>query len=484
MIRAACTAALVMFVGSAGAQTVVVREAGPDPVGLRLQQLLANPATTIVVRDTVDIPRDSTILGPLVVVGRRVSIAGEVRGTVIVAGGDLFLRPGVRITGDAIAIGGGTYGTMLGVVTGAESSYRDFTYDAGREADTIYLRYRQTYVERAGGPVYLPGVLGLRIPSYDRTNGVSLGIGPALEVKGMTADAVAVYRSNLGVVDPQLTIAQSLSSRASADVFVGRNTRTNDAWISGRLGNSINVLLNGRDERDWYRATVARTRLNGALTPLGTTSIGFQSERATDVRPQARTTGAPWSITSRHSVEGVLRPNIPFAGSSTNSILLGQTLNWLGPDYQATVSVNDEIAISSSRFQQFSANVKVSFATFGTQRFRAELHTSIGSGPEQRYGCLGGSGTLPVEETFSMCGNHVLYVDNRYEIPISKVVLPMVGSPTLTFRYALGGAAVGGLPGLAQNIGVRLAIPFARVQVMHDPAAGKTELSAGLSLSR
>jgi hypothetical protein len=482
--RAASVAALLFFGGALGAQKVVVRDAGPDAAGQRLVQLLANPATRVIVADTVEIARDSTIRSGLVIVGRRATIAGEVRGNVIVAGGDLFLSPGVRIGGDAIAIGGGVYGTLLGVVTGTQESYRDFTYDVERSGDTVYLRYRPTYVERIGGPLSLPGVFGLRIPTYDRTNGISLGIGPAFETKGLRANAVAVYRSNLGRVDPQLSVTAPLTRRTSADLFAGRDTRSNDDWINSRLANSVNVFINGRDERDWYRATVIRAHLSSFLTPLGATAIGVQMEKASEVRPLPGSGGGPWSITGRHSVEGMLRPNIPFVGTTTHSILLDQTLTWAGTDYQASLTASDEMAVSTNGFQQFTGNGKVSFATFGLQRYRGELHTSIGDGPEQRYGCLGGSGTLPVEETFSMCGNHVLYIDNRYEIPISMIVLPLVGSPTLTLRYAVGGAAVGALPDLAQNIGVRLSVPFLRVQLMYDPSARKTKFSAGLSLSR
>src|SRR6478609_7994295 len=65
--------------------------------------------------------------------------------------------------------------------------------------DTSYSDYHES-------PISLPLGVGLRIPSYDRVNGLALPWGPQLNVgdEVLQADALVTYRSNLGKWDPSL----------------------------------------------------------------------------------------------------------------------------------------------------------------------------------------------------------------------------------------------------------------------------------------
>ena len=77
--------ALMLASALAGAQqpTVVVRDAGPGPVGQYLATVLGRPDTRIVVADTFTVARDSTYPAALVVIGRHVNVRGRVGGDLV-----------------------------------------------------------------------------------------------------------------------------------------------------------------------------------------------------------------------------------------------------------------------------------------------------------------------------------------------------------------------------------------------------------------
>src|SRR5689334_10898207 len=121
--------------------------------------------------------RDASYPTTVIVLGRDAIVEGAVRGDVIVVGGNLYMHPGGRIAGRAVSIGGGVYESMLARIDGGISSYRDFTYDIAVSNGIYVLRYREV-VARETSPVSWPGVFGFSIPTYDRSNGLSIGVGP------------------------------------------------------------------------------------------------------------------------------------------------------------------------------------------------------------------------------------------------------------------------------------------------------------------
>jgi hypothetical protein len=229
MTLRSCLAALVLAGAVAGAQqpTVVVRDAGPGPVGRYLDELLRKPGTQVVIQDTVSIGVDSAVAGALVVIGKHANVAGAVNGDVVVVGGDLFLKPGGRIEGQGMAIGGGAYNSLLGSVRDGLVSYRDFTFDAEQVSGVVELRYRENYVPARRSVFSLPAVYGIRIPSYDRANGISLPVGPTIEVGVASVDLLATYRSQLGTVDPTVTTRMQVGLKLLLLASACRETLTN-----------------------------------------------------------------------------------------------------------------------------------------------------------------------------------------------------------------------------------------------------------------
>ena len=128
-------------------------------------------------------------------------------------------------------------------------------------ADTGYVEYHES-------PISLPLGIGLRIPTYDRVNGVTLPWGPQLLTNDETLElnALVSYRSHLGNWDPSLEGYVRPGVANEIKLYVGRGTFTNDSWIRSDLMNSLAVLFVGSDARNYYRADRATLRFTRSIT--------------------------------------------------------------------------------------------------------------------------------------------------------------------------------------------------------------------------
>lgn len=481
------------------AQTVEISDLGPGRAGRWLRDDLRAPH--VLLRsdsaNPIALRRDTMYASTVIVLGGPATVASNVHGDVIVVGGDLFLHPGVEISGRAIAIGGGVYETSLGNVRGGIYPNRDFTYRVTSRPDgTIALEYEPLEM-RDVRVVTLPGFYGVRIPSYDRSNGLSFPIGPtfSFDTARIEVDALATYRSQLGVVDPSLDVRASIGRRLTLVAGAGRTTPSNDRWIYSDIANSLTTLAVGNDVRNYYRADRAEGRLGyrfeGAVSTL-TLSLGARDERAWSVRPDSGALGGPWSLFGRSDAERehMLRPNPRVIAGMIASALGGARLEWgdqgvnlmLGAEVEAPWS-----AVEDRRFVQTTLDATVAFPTFATQSVQVESHAVLTSGdttPPQRFAYLGGAGTLPTFELLQFGGDQLFFVEGRYIIPVDRITIRVLGSPTFTLRYMAGAAGIGRLPPIEQNLGVRLAISLLRVDFVVDPASRAGRVSAGLSLFR
>ena len=498
----AATAVLVSPNGAGAQETVaprvIIRDVGPGRAGRWLREALARPH--IVLRSDsltpIVLARDTSYDRTVIVIGGHAKVAATVRGDVFVVGGDLFLRPGVDVSGRAVAIGGGVYRTTLGRVGGGLYPNRDFTYRVTTLPDgTLVLDYELLEV-RDVRVVNLPGFFGVRIPAYDRTNGLSIPIGPtfSLDTGRVEVDALGIYRSQLGEIDPRLDVRASIGRRLSATARVGRTTATNERWIYGDIPNSMTSLFAGRDARNYYRANRAEARVSyaweGATTSL-TLSGGGLAEEARSTRPDSGALGGPWSLFGRRdSEEGMLRPNPRVRHGRVFSALGGAALEYEDQGFNATLRALSEFpfdAVGGGGWFQTTVDGTVAFPTFLAHRLEIESHAVITTGdsvPPQRYSYLGGSGTLPTFQLLEFGGDQLFFAEGRYIIPIERIRIRVLGSPTVTLRYMIGGADIGEFPTLEQNLGVRVGISLVRVDFVVDPASGKSETSFGLSFFR
>src|SRR5260370_11439733 len=145
-------------------------------------------------------------------------------------------------------------------------------------------------------------------------------------------------------------------------------------------------------------------------------------------------------------------------------------------------------SLANAHFVQMTVDGQINVPTFGLQRYRFDVHAILSRGdtaPLQRYGYLGGAGTLgTIEPLLSLGGDELLFLENRYIIPVPALKLPLVGSPTVTLRHILGTAAVQHLPALTQIVGLRLSPLLVRGELLMDTRTRKAEFHAGLSLAR
>jgi hypothetical protein len=493
----AAVVALALAPGLLAAQNVVIRDMGPGQAGRWLRSALAEPH--VIIRADSAHPavlrRDTTYNENVIVIGGPAEVASTVHGTVIVVAGDLFLHPGVDIRSRAVAIGGGVYETSLGTVRGGTFAFRKFTYRVTVLPDgTLALDYELTEV-RDTRVVTLPGFYGVRIPSYDRTNGLSLPFGPTLsfDTARYEVDLLGVYRSQLGAVDPQAQLRGTIGRRLTVELNGGRYTETNERWIYSDIANSLHTLWSGSDARNYYRAD----RVDGSVawllettTAQFTINVGARTEKARSVRPDTGVLGGPWTLLDRNDPFGRLRPNPHVLPGTISSALGGVVMAWANQGVTANLSAEVEVPFSTpdeSRFVQTTLDGFVGFPTFGTQTVEIESHALVTAGdtaPPQRYSYLGGEGTLPTFDLLQFGGDELFFAEGRYIIPVDRIRIRVLGSPTVTLRYITGGAGVGKLPSLEQNVGVRLALSFGRLDYLVDPASHRSKFSVGLSIFR
>ncbi len=362
------------------------------------------------------------------------------------------------------------------------------------EPDTAYVIYDE-------GPLTLPLGIGLRVPSYDRVNGLTLPWGPKLSIgDDAEFDALVSYRSHLGNFDPSIEGELRPGYRNEIKLYVGRGTYTNDAWIRSDLINSGAAFFVGTDARNYYRADRAALRFTRTLTAAAftfTPFLGGSVEK--DWSTGSRTpTSRPWSVFGRSDSLKMLRPNPAVLKGNIGSIVGGTGMEYFRGEVEAKFAATVEHAFRSpveqcffapggglpcvierGSFTQGTLHGEVFFPTFSTQTFAFRGHAVISgdSVPPQRYAYLGGSATLPTVDLLALGGDRLFYAEGEYMIPIERIMMRFLGSPFVALRYAVGSAGVSDLPPFIQNLGVAVGISFLRVDYSIDPAGNRSPFS-------
>jgi hypothetical protein len=371
-----------------------------------------------------------------------------------------------------------------------------------RAQDTTTAPVDTSYVEYSEPPITLPMGIGLRVPSYDRVNGVTIPWGPQLALgdERVELNALVSYRSNLGNWDPSLEGFLRPGDANEIKVYVGRGTFTNDSWIRSDLLNSLATLFVGSDARNYYRGDRAALRFTRTLSTAAvalTPFIGGNIERdwsTGSLTPDK----SPWSFFGRKGNLRMRRPNPRIAKGRINAILGGSGIEIArgGLDGRLDVTVEHAFkaptfpcaaippvgppACGDAAFTQTTLDSRVKFPTFGTQTFEFKGHAVLAGGdilPPQRFAYLGGSGTLATVNLLALGGDNLLYVMGDYVIPIDRIVLPVVGSPFVALTYSAGNAGLGTIPPLIQNVGVGAGFSLFRVDYSIDPARNRSPLS-------
>ena len=491
MTRALLVAALLLP-SAAHAQDVVVRDAGAGRGANIIRRVVAGPHVVRAGSSPLELPRDSTITSSLLVLGRPTYLASRVQGDVVVVGADLFLRPGADVSGRAVAIGGSVAETSLGRIAGGAESLRDETYAVERANGQYRLDYRSLRVEQRDPLLQLAGFKGVKIPTYDRVNGLSVPVGVLLQLgnHALELEPYATYRSRLGVVDGALDVRTRESAPFRFAGRAARDTRTNDAWIYGDLINSATSFFVGSDTRNYFRADLGEGRVIRRIERDAFTVEPFLGGRLERVWPISAV-GNVWSVFGRTDSLKMARPNPLVERGSIGSALAGvefRTVGFITSRVHVNVEQSVSAPVGTSTFTQLTLDGSVELPTFRTHMLKMHAHgvgTRGDAAPRARYAYLGGSGTLKTLDLLEQGGTALIYLESRYLVPIERVVLPLVGSPTLTLRDAFGAAGVGALPGLQHEVGIGIGVSVFRVEYTR-AVAGKRgdEFGVGISLSR
>jgi hypothetical protein len=309
-------------------------------------------------------------------------------------------------------------------------------------------------------------------------DGLSVGWYPSLVLRDsvLRISPGITYRSNLGVFDGNVTAAAQFDA-VFLNVTAARLTRTNDGWIQKDFPNSFMVLCCGKDFRNYWRADFGEARAGYKLAePSATLTfwLGARTEKASSVAA-----GGPWGITGTSSPYSMYRPNPSIDSGTTKSWLGGVDATFGGADHPIHALVQVERSIdtpSGTPFTQYTANVDGSRHIARDQDliFYGHLITTQSTAtPPQRYGYLGGSGTVPTLGLLSEGGDHLGYIEADYQYTFSWIDIPFTTSPTLAAAYVAGSAGVGSFPTMTQNIGTRFEIKPLRWDLFYDPRSGQ-----------
>jgi hypothetical protein len=485
-----------------GQSDLQVNGPGKSKAMITVRRALAS-AHELMLTDTsrrLVVPRGSEVSHTLLIIGGDASVGATIRGDVIVVGGDLFLQPGASVEGRAVAIGGAVYGSTLASTKGGTESIRDETFELVPLTGDVPVGQRRLVYRFIGGReprVDLPLVEGLRIPSYDRVDGLSMPWGPVLRpTSRLELDPTVTYRSHIGEWDPGIVARYSLGPQYTLTLDARRTTRTNDAWIYSDVLNSLNTLVRGADTRNYYRADrgeLELRRFDSYVTPALELErfVGVASERGWSVGARDTLGSRPWSPFGRSDADKMARGNPPIDRGRISSAFVGVLARYQLTDVRMTGLVRVEVPWESpadERFGQITLDGTIQFPTFGVQRFRSDVHfvATVGdSAPPQRFAYLGGTGTLPVmEDPLSMGGDQVLHIDSRYEMPLPRFRVPFLGPPTVSVRHRIGSAGVRRLPRFVQNVGPLVTLSFVRLEYTIDPATRDWRFKLGLSFAR
>lgn len=448
------------------------------------REILARNAYVFIDRDTT-LGGDFRIPGDLVVYDADVRLEGNVEGSVLVLGGDFWIRPGGRVGGSVAVLGGGVYPSGLAIVerdsifvTDPRGGVEIETRPTGREGEYVAA----AEIRHPPRPAFFSPVVG-PFPTYDRVNGLTLyasaDIHPTREQDGPVVRVWGAYRFEqenkpggglrwrvpLGVQGLELTGEAS------------RATRTNDAWIRGDVANSVRALVLGRDYRDYWDADVLRVMVERPVgTPLiaGETWLGPRGGLQVS-EDRTLPTQSPWSLRDH---EGLDRQNPAVLEGTIVSLLAGTHFAWRGTSTSFDGDLDVEHALSApgdATFTQalFEGDYRTRALRTHQLQVYARVMTPIGSrdAPPQRRGILGGGGTFSTEPIGFFRGDHLVFIESSYVIPVNKVELPLVGIPSVEVVHAVGAAWTGNdEPEWVQNAGVGVIFALARVRVLINPA--------------
>jgi hypothetical protein len=476
---------LLLMLGMASplrAQRVQLRGYGEADLDAVLRAA-TSPGTLVLVRDTL-VKAGDTIRTNVLVLRARFILEGTVVGDLTGVEANMYLRPAAVVTGKVTNIAGGLYPSELA---------RTGSIDDRPLAPYHLLRSGDDYVIE--GTVRRPalGLLGgFRMPEYNRVDGLRVEVGPSIALPPF-AGLEPTIRGSIGYA----TEREDFLGRAALELKRGRSmvvvgweddvTATNDAWIRGPLTNSIAVLWEGKDYRNYH--AVDRTYLEfRRILERGARVSGYWL-RAQNEQVHPLAAGDPWTIFEPDSIRS--NPLVP--RDRVTSAFLGAHTAWTGTASlwraEAAIEVAGNVTGTNTAYKAYTANALYAMKAIANHTleietwFRGPL-PGTDALPLQRWTFVGGSGTLYTHEIAEFPGDRLAFVESEYTIPFAQqFTLPVLGAPRLKLMHNIGMAwSHEEKRGFEQNLGVRLQFALAYVRYVFDPETGDGKFAANVSL--
>ncbi len=459
--------------------TVVLSGAADVALDRRLALLLReHPA---MVTTDVRLPPNDTIRRSVLVLDATIVVEGVIEGDLVIVDGGAFVRPSAVVRGDIVNIAGGLYRSELSRISGRILDLPAAAYRVVREPE------HQRIVIRASArpsPIELDGYMGLHVPDYDRVNGVTavwgaryrfplLGnVTPSVHAQGgwMTGRGEPEYEADVS--------AHWVGARVGAGYEHG--WATHDRWIRGDLQNSLDFLWDGDDLRDYYAVNRAWGRVAKEFGDVDKSlyavlSVTGQAEDARSLQG-----GQPWTLWGDSA-----RANPSILEGRTTSAIAAVDLEWRGQQSMFDGRLEYERAqqVVGGDFAFDRVAVRGEWAMHALFRHTLEIETYVQTPiggrplPPQRWSFVGGSGTLLTLPVAAQIGDHVVFVESRYIIPLPRTLaLPVLGAPDFELIHAAGSAWTShGEGDFQQEVGARLQFPGVYVRYMIQP----TDLAVG-----
>lgn len=405
----------------------------------------ADSSSPLVNVDTVTVPRDSawptisydgpttiaaddTVNAHLVVKGGDLTIAGVVRGDVLVVGGTLTVKTRGRVTGNARVINGEIVREEGGVIegymdeSGPTAAHRERT-------ESFNLHSHRLNVPWAPENTTLDFVV-LR---YNRVENIFLGLGSEKHYYWDGTHHYSIYgsigygfksyqwRGNLGVTrqfafpDDEAGSSHILEIGAEAHSY----TDSKDQWLIGVGENSLAAFFIHEEFRDYFErqgitALVAWYYQRPELTTQVKVEMNFDEEASMPKRTDWSLFGGEKRFPENPSIdEGRMRSVVVSAGFNTASKTRHGMRGWT---LYGTAEFSDEELGSDFSFSQLILDVR-RYQPLGWHsglNLRVRCGTSGGSLPVQRIYDIGGLGTLPAFSFKDQSGNRMLLGNIEY----------------------------------------------------------------------
>jgi len=455
--------------GAAGGQEIRFTPRAQEPLERRMVEFLRRDAYVVWTADSV-LAAGDTVAADLLVLDAEARIAGVVTGDVFVVAGDLFLRPGSRLLGDVVVLGGGYYASGLAEIDGTLAYRPNDLYQVVSRDDgwSIYP------VRETPGAVELPGLYGFAFPTYQRVDEWTFAWGvrlqavrwawqPSLKLEGRYLTERSKFQGS---------VAQYWYPTGSLrfGFEYERATRTNETWVRGDVSNTLSYFFVGDDFRNYYEADRAAFVIGGMEGRRWWPTVSLQWEKA-------RSLPAEKQFVLFKTDE--LIPNPAIDEGETVSLAGELHLRRRGPSRRFDATARVEWADSSvaGDFSFLFGEGRVFWLTPGPGSHEIELFALArgdlsGRLPRQRWTAFGGRATLPTYDLLGFYGPRVVYGQASYLIPIPRLRLALVGPPKVLLRAATGTAwAPGEDPSFELNLMAGLRWSVLEAGVAADPGA-------------